>query len=563
MSNLSNQQINSSFSGLLQVPGGITSSLQQVQDGNGNGTGLLLSSTGTNVITSSTFIASVNGVQIPGAVARQISDGFGDIVSAKDFGAVGDYDPVTNTGTDDYAAIQAALNYASASFRFAQVFLPAGRYRVSAGLVVPAGVTLTGLGGGNGYDTANVSGGTSIFADLSVPIVVTLNGGAASISTGIINIFITRRPGSIPSGSVGLKTISSDNVIVDNVLSFRHSIGFYVNGQLNINFFLCNTSQITDTHVLIENTYEVAFTDCRFGRNGGADLSCNHYVTIKTSGDGIKFLRCQFNQSGNAVTGAAVFWDGWSSPTGGILSFTTSYFENYATNFIFQSGVGTGVIQRLEIINSVIYPNDHSYQFLQVLTGYLTELNISSCSLYGPLTLDQQTHSNVSNNFLVGNVTINQGSGCFVGNTLYDGLLVEGTFTNAYSVSTNVLTGSSSFVNTATGNISSVGNITLDSATNANIVNKFNTGFIKLNDVAFAVKTYYGTLDVSGNASLTFANSQLYVLNIQAFYEGNSGEAIPMTVLFADGSGIRLTGGVNGHKYRASVIYSSTADSNW
>lgn len=561
MSNLSNQQINSSFGGLLQVPGGITSSLQQVQDGNGNGTGLLLSSTGTNVITSSTFIASVNGVPIPGAVARQISDGFGDIVSAKDFGAVGDYDPVTNTGTDDYAAIQAALNYASASYRFAQVFLPAGRYRVSAGLVVPSGVILTGLGGGNGADTVNLSGGTSIFADLSVPIVVTLNGGGASISTGIRNIFITRRPGSIPSGSVGLKIISSDNVIVNNVLSFRHSIGFYVNGQLDINFFQCNTGQITDTHVLIENAYAVAFTDCQFGRNGGTDLSCNHYVTIKTGGDTITFLRCQFNQTGNAVTGAAVFWDNWSSPTGGILSFTTCHFENYADYFVVQSG--GGVIQRFQIINCVIYPNSSPGQFFVIAAGQLNQLNISNSSIYGSLTIDQDVASNISNNFIVGDVVINVGSGCFVGNTLYSNLTIVGNFTNAYSVSNNVLTGSSSFVNTATGNISAVGNITLDSATNANIVNKFNTGFIKLNDVAFAVKTYYGTLDASGNASLTFANSQLYVLNIQAFYKGNTGEAIPMTVSSADGATISLTGGVNGRKYRASVIYSSTVDSNW
>lgn len=89
MSNLSNQQINQTFAGLLQVPGGITSTLQTVQDAQGNPTGLQLSSTGANVTTSDTFVASNNGIAYTGTTPRLISDGFGDLVSVKDFGAIG------------------------------------------------------------------------------------------------------------------------------------------------------------------------------------------------------------------------------------------------------------------------------------------------------------------------------------------------------------------------------------------------------------------------------------------------------------------------------------------
>lgn len=49
MSNLGPQRQKASFSGLLQVPGGITSALQTVQDGDGNPTGLQLSSTAISV----------------------------------------------------------------------------------------------------------------------------------------------------------------------------------------------------------------------------------------------------------------------------------------------------------------------------------------------------------------------------------------------------------------------------------------------------------------------------------------------------------------------------------
>lgn len=120
MSNLSNQQINQSFQGLLQVPGGIDSSLKVVQDGNGNPTGLSLSSTGASVTTSSTFAASINGTQVPNTVPRLIADGFGDYISVKDFGAVGD------GIVDDTTALQTAITYGATNK--IGIYVPCGTY---------------------------------------------------------------------------------------------------------------------------------------------------------------------------------------------------------------------------------------------------------------------------------------------------------------------------------------------------------------------------------------------------------------------------------------------------
>lgn len=146
MSSLANQQQNLSFPGLLQIPGGITSTLQQVQDGNGNLTALSISTTGSNIATASNFIATENGAAISGAISRLISDAFGDITNVKDFGAVG------NGVADDTLAIQAAID--SKAVLGGEVFLPAGSYLITAPLILSKdGVSLIGEGFGNSYDS--------------------------------------------------------------------------------------------------------------------------------------------------------------------------------------------------------------------------------------------------------------------------------------------------------------------------------------------------------------------------------------------------------------------------
>lgn len=161
MSNLSNQQVNNTFDGMLQVPGGITSTLQTVQDGNGNPTGLQLSSTGVNVTTSDNYVAAENSMQITGAISRLIADGFGDFVNVKDFGATGD------GVTDDTTAITAAFNYAQATlYEEKAVLFPAGNYIYNgAGNLCPS--TRIGVyGDGNGISRITL-GASSYFIDTS------------------------------------------------------------------------------------------------------------------------------------------------------------------------------------------------------------------------------------------------------------------------------------------------------------------------------------------------------------------------------------------------------------
>lgn len=82
-----------------------------------------------------------------GAVARSAASKMGDVVSVKDFGAVGD--GITN----DTAAIQAAITYAASTVNGAagkEVLLPTGTYLISSRITLPNRV---GLRGANGRGT--------------------------------------------------------------------------------------------------------------------------------------------------------------------------------------------------------------------------------------------------------------------------------------------------------------------------------------------------------------------------------------------------------------------------
>ena len=173
MSSLANQQQNLTYSGLMQIPGGITNTLQQVQDGNGNVTGLSLSSAGASVTTSSTFQASKNGTTLTGALPRLISDGFGDLPTVKDFGAVG------NGSTDDTAAFTAAIAASPTG-----VAVPAGSYKITG--------TVSGAFYSFGTVTI-VTGTVTSIQNVSVPyaastgstLVGTIQSGTGAVSTTV------------------------------------------------------------------------------------------------------------------------------------------------------------------------------------------------------------------------------------------------------------------------------------------------------------------------------------------------------------------------------------------
>lgn len=119
-------------------------------DGDGNTLGGIKLARKDGVGTSVTATGSTT--------ARTLADRFGDAwVNVKDFGARGDLtfnsSGVIVSGTDDTAAIQAAIDYLEATtLGRGIVFFPRGWYRISAKLRIKKGILLQGVGRGHNHD---------------------------------------------------------------------------------------------------------------------------------------------------------------------------------------------------------------------------------------------------------------------------------------------------------------------------------------------------------------------------------------------------------------------------
>lgn len=114
-----------------------------------------------------------------GAVARSASSKFGEVVSVKDFGAVGD------GVADDASAIQAAIEYVKLQ-NGGTIFFPAGEYRITTRLKIQNTyasnifIKLCGVGNGNSNVAAGSTGGSLIIGEtaLTSQMMVEMSGGS-------------------------------------------------------------------------------------------------------------------------------------------------------------------------------------------------------------------------------------------------------------------------------------------------------------------------------------------------------------------------------------------------
>lgn len=213
-----------------------------------------------------------------GAVARTWQTKLRDIVSVKDFGAIGD------GVADDTGKIQAALDAVSAAGG-GTVYLPSGTYLIAATLTLPGSVILQGAG----------SSQTKITTASATLTYVSVNSGFYSQIRGIqFTTSATPTSGTTISIGVNAFSFSLDDVFILNCWngincigtnnSTRLSIGFVTNlkiynfRNIALNFQYCN--DIFVSNFLIYQK-DIANT---FGQYGIA-LSDNCEAIILTNGD--------------------------------------------------------------------------------------------------------------------------------------------------------------------------------------------------------------------------------------------------------------------------------------
>lgn len=156
----------------------------------------------------------------------------GPEIDVKAYGAKGDYNSGTGTGTDDTTAIQDAITAAVAD-KNRVVKFPAGEYLVTGTITIPGGVMLVGPGS----QGSNEAYGTTIIHKSTGDLFVwngTAGSGTQGTGGGIKNMLIVK--GDTYSGGDAIKLLATDGtqrpgeMVFENVLVYGVGTGLWARG---------------------------------------------------------------------------------------------------------------------------------------------------------------------------------------------------------------------------------------------------------------------------------------------------------------------------------------------
>jgi hypothetical protein len=226
--------------------------------------------------TDSGFTSQTGASQL-NPVNRTLQSVLDDIVTVRDFGAAGNYNPTTGLGTDDTLALNRAIQQIyknslnnpgtgeHANVRRA-IKIPAGNYLVSSPIIVPPNCTLIGDGKNNTIITI-VSGTAVVTGDANFligPSIGSTSGFPPSYIF-ISNMQFVTRGGINPVATVD----SANNIVFDNV---------YFKGPSSVTNLVTTAASYTSTTA-------VTFNNCVFdgGTNGFAATATSRGIRIKNS----------------------------------------------------------------------------------------------------------------------------------------------------------------------------------------------------------------------------------------------------------------------------------------
>lgn len=436
-----------------------------------------------------------------GAVNRPINEKFAEIISVKDFGAVGD------GVTDDYIAIAAAITAVLALPTGGCLYFPHGNYisTVSLVITVPAnkGIKLTGDGENSTYlsftnDTEGVSvalgakascevNNITIVAASTSPssnhIGLLINGNlyADAVGVKVKNVTLKGNANRTTSWPIGLALTNLSNTVVDSVSVYMPD-ATVSSGQVGINLLGGSSSAyIADTK--ISNT-EIVGGNISIGVAGYAQglyvtnstlIGCNTGIYWNQPGTDAELLAVSNSHINARTTGVSTTGVSWVLLTNNlILRFTNTASGWYAffladaslsavsNNTIYGNVVSgeTGILvtastsgygnQPVSIVGNVIGAINGPGV---AITGLAKLVQVKSNIMNGVLGSMVDNGTNPNYNYIFdntynpsgnsGNDIIRRSGTLLIGETVDDstaGLNIHGTFSYPLATGTNVST---------------------------------------------------------------------------------------------------------------------------
>ena len=352
MSDLANQKINFSFGSLLQVPGGLTSSLQAITDGNGVSSGLQLSTTGiSGQIISDTV--DITGGTIDGTTIGSVNPYPGTFSAL----TIGSLSGILKASAGLVTAATASVDYAPAtsgtailkgngSGGFANAVASTDYAPATSGTSI---LKANGSGGftnaTSGTDYAPATSGTSIlygngsggFSDVTIGSGLQFVGGTLASTSGggsVTTVSVVSANGF--AGTVANASFTPAITLTTSVTGLLKGNGTAISaaasgtdytsptGTENLSNKTITASSLNSTPIGASSPSTGAFTT--LSASGTTTLSggtANGVLYLNgskavTSGSGLVFDGTNFSTTGNA-TAAALIPSGATVPTNGMF----------------------------------------------------------------------------------------------------------------------------------------------------------------------------------------------------------------------------------------------------